>query len=397
LVTNDPALVESASGKEAHSVTVHGDAALGVIPDAALLIRDGRVVYAGPAATAPRDEADRVEDVGGRTVLPGFVDSHTHLVFAGDRAQEFAARMSGRRYEAGGIRTTVAATRQATVEDLTAHTAALVAEARRRGTTTLEIKTGYGLDVATETRLARVARRFTEEVTFLGAHVVAPEFAGDPEGYVDLVTGPMLAAVAPYARWIDVFCETGAFTADQGRRVLEAGRAAGLGGRLHAAQLGPGEAVRMGVELGVASLDHGTFLTDADVALLADSDTVVTLLPGAEFSTRQPYPDARRLADAGVTLALASDCNPGTSFTTSLPFCLALAVREMGLTPAEALLAATRGGARALRRTDIGHLGVGARADYTVLDAPSWLHLFYRPGVHLTGVTPSAVRSEPAP
>ena len=292
-------------------------------------------------------------------MLPGFVDSHSHLVFAGDRAQEFAARMAGESYAAGGIRTTVAATRAATDEQLTAHVARLVQEMGRQGTTTVEIKTGYGLTVHDEARSLAVARQFTDETTFLGAHVVPAEYADDPAGYVELVTGPMLEAAAPYARWVDAFCERGAFDVDQARAVLTAGAAHGLKGRLHASQLGPGPGVLLAAELGLAAVDHCTYLTDADVDALRDSGTIATLLPGVEFSTRQPYPDARRLLDAGVTVALASDCNPGSSFTSSMPLCIALAVREMGMTPAEAVHAATYGGARALLRDDVGRLTVG--------------------------------------
>jgi imidazolonepropionase len=316
-------------------------------------------------------------------VLPGFVDSHAHLVFAGDRAAEFAARMAGQPYTAGGIRSTVAATRAASREALGRRTAALVAEAARSGTTTIEAKSGYGLTVDDERRALEVAGAHADEVTFLGAHVVPPEYAGRPDDYVDLVRGPMLDACAPLARWVDVFCERGAFDADQSRAVLQAGVVRGLVPRVHANQLGPGPGVRLAVELDAASADHVTHLTDDDVAALAGSRTVATLLPGAEFSTRSPYPDARRLLDAGVTVALASDCNPGTSFTTSMPFCIALAVRELRMTPDEAVWAATAGGARALRRSDVGHLGVGARADVVLLDAPSHLHLAYRPGVPL--------------
>jgi imidazolonepropionase len=348
--------------------------------DAALVIEDGRVAWVGDAASAP--DADQRLDVDGRCVIPGFVDSHSHVVFAGDRADEFEARMAGRAYEAGGIRRTVRLTREASDETLRAGAARLVAEARAQGTTTIEIKSGYGLTVPDEERSLRIAAEFTPETTYLGAHVV-PDGIGRDE-YVDLVCGPMLEAARPHARWVDAFCETGAFTVDETRRILESGIAAGLGVRLHAAQLGPNPAaIALGVELGAASIDHCTYLTDADVDALAGSSTVATLLPGVEFSTRHPYPDARRLVDAGVALALACDCNPGSSFTTSMALCLALAVREMGLTPAEALRAATLGGAAALRRGDIGHLRVGARADLVVLDAPTYVHLAYRPGVPL--------------
>ncbi|QIK68685.1 imidazolonepropionase [Nocardioides sp. HDW12B] len=364
---------------------------LGLLTDAAVVVERGRVAWTGPAHRAPA--ADERMDVGGRAVVPGFVDSHSHLVFAGDRAAEFEARMAGRRYDGGGIRTTVVATRAAADEQLEANLLRHLAEMRAQGTTTVEVKSGYGLTVLDEARSLAIAARFTPETTFLGAHVVPDEYAEDPAGYVDLVTGRMLEACAPYARWIDAFCERGAFDADQARAVLAAGAAAGLQGRLHANQLGPGPGVRLACELGLAAVDHCTHLDDADVAALRDSGTIATLLPGVEFSTRSPYPDARALVDAGVEVALASDCNPGSCYSSSLPFCLALAVREMGLTPAEALRAATLGGARALRRDDVGHLRVGARADLVTLAAPSYLHLAYRPGVPLT--TPLALAPPP--
>ena len=367
LVSNDPLLGDGS--------------ALGVVTDAAFVVEGGRVAWVGRRIDAP--EADAVTDLGGRAVIPGFVDSHAHLVFAGDRSAEFAARMAGESYAAGGIRTTVAATRAATDEQLTAGVARLVAEMRRQGTTTVEIKSGYGLTVLDEARSLAIARGFTEETTFLGAHVVPAEYAEDPGGYVDLVTGPMLASAAEHARWIDVFCETGAFDVDQARAILAAGRELGLAGRLHAGQLGPGPGVQLACELGLAAVDHCTYLTDDDIDALAQSGTVATLLPGVEFSTRSPYPDARGLLDSGVVVALASDCNPGSSFTSSLSFCIAVAVRDMGMSPAEALWAATLGGARALGRDDVGRLSVGARAHYAVLDAPSYLHLAYRPGVPL--------------
>ncbi|GAA1915119.1 imidazolonepropionase [Streptomyces sodiiphilus] len=366
LVTNDPAL---------------GDGPLGQIRDAALVIEGTTVAWAGPSAAAPA--ADRGLDAGGRAAVPGFVDSHSHLLFAGDRTEEFNARMSGRPYSAGGIRTTVAATRQAGDRELTATLTRHLAEMLRQGTTTVETKSGYGLTVEDEARALRIAARHTAEVTYLGAHIVAPEYAGDPDGYVARVTGPMLDACAPHARWIDVFCEQGAFDGDQARAVLTAGRARGLVPRVHANQLTYGPGVRLAVELEAASADHCTHLTDADVDALAQGRTVATLLPGCEFSTRARYPDARRLLDAGAVVALSTDCNPGSSFTSSMPFCMAVAVREMGMTPDEALWSATAGGAAALRRTDIGRLSPGARADLVLLDAPSPVHLVYRPGVPL--------------
>lgn len=354
---------------------------LGIIAGAAVACDDGEVVWVGSASKAP--SCDEVMDADGRAVIPGFVDSHAHLVFAGDRSEEFAARMSGESYAAGGIRTTVAATRAATREELLARATALSGELRRQGVTTFEVKSGYGLDVATEQRSVEVASTLTDEVTFLGAHVVAPEFVDDVAGYVSLVTGAMLEACAPASRWIDVFVEDGAFGADPATAILNAGIAAGLGARVHANQLGHGPGVQVACQVGAASADHCTYLTDEDVGALADAQVVATLLPGAEFSTRSPYPDARRLLDAGVTVALATDCNPGTSYTTSMPLMVALGVRECGLTPAEAVWAATAGGAGALHRDDVGHLRVGARADLVVLDAPSHVHLAYRPGVPL--------------
>jgi imidazolonepropionase len=390
LVTNAP----QAGGAES------GPGPFAVISDAALVIEGDRVVWTGPTAQAPA--ADQLLDAAGRAVLPGFVDSHAHLVFAGERSAEFAARMAGLPYAAGGIRSTVAATRAATDAELRAGLRWLAAEMLGQGTTTFECKSGYGLTVADESRSVALAAEVTDEVTYLGAHVVPAEYEGDVGAYVDLVRGPMLDACAPHARWIDVFCERGAFSADEARAVLTAGRARGLIPRIHASQLGPGPGVRLAVELGAASADHCTFLTDADVDALAAAapsasapGTVATLLPGAEFGTRQPYPDARRLLDAGVAVALASDCNPGSSYTSSLPFCVALAVRDMHMTTSEAVWAATAGGALALRRTDVGYLAPGARADLLMLDAPSHAYLAYRPGVPLVHTVYQAGAAQP--
>jgi imidazolonepropionase len=360
-----------------------GPDGLGIRSNAALVIENDAIAWIGAVADTP--SADSMIDIGGRAIIPGFVDSHSHLVFAGDRGSEFAARMTGQPYDGGGIGVTVAATRAAPDEELTRLLAARTAELRALGTTTIEIKSGYGLTVADEVRALHIAQQFTTETTFLGAHVVPAEYANDRAGYVDLVVGPMLQTAAPYARWIDVFCEPHsphAFDADEARQILKAGAAAGLGLRVHGNQLGLGPGVQLAVELGAASVDHCTYLADADVAALAASDaTVATLLPGVEFCTRSPYPDAARLLDAGVSIALATDCNPGTCYSSSMPWVISLAVREMGLTPAQALYAATVGSARSLRRTDIGSLMVGSRADLSVLDAPSYLHLAYRPGM----------------
>jgi imidazolonepropionase len=371
-----------------------GEGPLGIVRDATLVLEGDRVA----AVERSGVQADERFDAAGRCVIPGFVDSHTHLVFAGDRADEFAARMAGKPYEAGGIRVTTEATRAASDDELRELVAARRAEALRAGITHLEIKSGYGLDVAGERRLCEVAGELTDDVTYLGAHVVPPEYEGRGDDYVELVCGEMLEACAPLSRWIDVFCEEGAFDAEQSRRVLEAGRAAGLGLRVHGNQLGPGPGIQLAVEMGAASVDHCTYFDDADVAALAGSDTVATFLPATDFSTRQPYPDARRMIDGGASVAIATNTNPGSSNTTSMAFCIALAVREMGMTIDEAVAAATIGGANALRRDDVGRLTPGARADAVVLDAASYIDFVYRPGVPLISacfVAGSEVRAAP--
>ena len=374
LVTNDESL---------------GAGKIGERSNAGLVIEHGRVVWVGDSVQIP--DADSRIDVGGRAVIPGFVDSHAHLMFAGDRAAEFSARMEGKLYSAGGIKTTVAATRAASDDELTENLRRLIAEMHASGITTFETKSGYGLSVEDEVRSLRIAAAHTNETTFLGAHVVPADYAergqSGVDEYVVLVTGAMLSGAAAHAKWIDVFCDRGAFDVDQAREILTAGIAAGLAPRIHANQLSNIGAIELAVELDCASADHCTHLSERDVELLAGSNTVATLLPGAEFSTRSPYPDARRLIDAGATVALATDCNPGSSYTTSMPFCISVAVREMHLSPAEALWSATAGGAAALRRTDVGHLGLGAAADFVILNAPSHQHLAYRPGVNLIGQT----------
>ena len=370
LVTNNPEL---------------GPTRLGLMPDAAMVVSEGRVAWVGPGAQAPA--ADSVIDAAGRTVIPGFVDSHAHLVFAGERSAEFEARMAGESYAAGGIQTTVAATRSASDAELLANAKRLVAEMHASGITTFESKTGYGLTAEDELRALSIARELTDQTTLLAAHVVPPEFADDREGYVDLVAQTMIPASVGIARFADVFCDRGAFSVPQARKILEAAAKHGLLLKLHANQLENIGAVQLGVELGCVSVDHCTHLSPADIAALAESETVATLVPGAEFSTRSQYPDARALIDAGATVALATDCNPGSSFTTSMPFVIALAVREMQMTPAEALWSATRGGASALRLSDVGHLDVGARADFAIIDGPSHTHLSYRPGVQLVAAT----------
>ena len=366
LVTNDPTLDRGP---------------LGVLENAAFVVEQGRITWVGAASQAPA--SDRCVDLGGRAVLPGFVESHSHLVFAGDRSHEFAARMEGKPYEAGGIRTTIEATRAASAAELELNTRSLMQEYARAGATTIEVKTGYGQSAESELKSVQVAAACTDEVTLLAAHVAPPEYRDKHDEYVQMVVDTMIPECAPYASWIDVFCERGAFSEDESRAVLQAGIAAGLKARVHGNQLTYGAGVQLAVELGAASVDHVVYLTDADVDALANSSTVATVLPGADFSTRGAYPDARRLLDAGVTVALGADCNPGTSFTTSIPFCIALAVRDLHMSPDEAIWAATAGGAAALGRTDIGAITVGARADVLALDAPNHLHLAYRPGVPL--------------
>jgi imidazolonepropionase len=363
-----------------------GDGDLGVITNAAITVTDGIVSWVGQANEA--ESSIPKTDVGGRALIPGFVDSHSHLMFAGDRSQEFAARMAGVPYSAGGIKVTTSATRSASDDQLRNVARGLIKEMHESGTTTVEIKSGYGLDVATEERSVRIASELTDEVTFLGAHVVAPEFSSDADAYVDLVTGEMLNACAPHSNWIDVFCDRGAFTTAQSRRILEAGMAKNLKPRIHLNQLEQGDGIAMAIELDCASADHLTYLTDDDITALAASNTVAGLVPGADFSTRAPqYPRGRDLLDAGAVVALSPDCNPGSSFTTNMPLMIALAVREMHLSVDEALFAATMGGAISLRRDDVGHLSIGANADFALLNAPTYIHLAYRPGVPLIGTT----------
>ncbi len=371
LTTNDP--------------TLGNETKMGRLHDAAIVVDDDIVLWVGRNGEAP--DADEMIDANGRAVIPGFVDSHTHLVFAGERSDEFEARMAGVRYDGGGIMRTVSATREATLEDLFEGTRRRVAELVAGGVTTIEIKSGYELTVDGERRLLEVASAFTEDVTWLGAHVVPREYANDRDGYVELLMTTMLDACAPHAKWADVFCDRGAFSVEEARAILGAARAKGLGLRLHGNQLAHTGAIALAVELDCASVDHCTILEDGDIDLLSGSATVATLLPGAEFSTRSPYPSARRLLDADVTVALATDCNPGSSYVTSMGFIIALAVREMNMTVDEALWAATMGGALALRCEEVGHLGVGAKANFAILDAPRAAHLAYRPGGHVVAET----------
>jgi len=407
IITNISELVTNNPAPNATPADPHSDF-LGVITDATLVVEDGKVAWAGPtsgletghpqaaevvATQAPQAPSEveeeganhRVIDVSGQAVIPGFVDSHNHTVFAGDRSEEFAARMAGESYSAGGIATTVKATRAASDDELEANLVRLMRQAQHSGTTTFEVKSGYGLDVESELKALELAARHTDEVTLMAAHVVPAEFKDDPDAYVDLVINEMIPNATTHAKWIDVFCEKGAFTEEQTARILQAGIEHGLRPRLHANQLTDGGALQLAAKFKCASADHATFASEADLAAAAESGTVLTLLPSIEFSTRQPYPDARRYFEAGVTVAIASDCNPGSGFSNSIPFCLAIAVRDMHFTVDQALWAATEGGAKALEREDVGHLRPGARADFSILDAPSYRYLVYRPGVQQIG------------
>jgi imidazolonepropionase len=352
---------------------------LGELENASVVIDHGKIAWVGNSASAPA--TDQVIDAGGMGAIPGFVDSHAHMVFAGDRSKEFEARMNGEKYSAGGIKSTVAKTRAASDAELEANFLTLQKEMIRSGITTFESKSGYGLTVADEARSLAMASKHTSETTFLGAHVGPEDYAGKTDDYVALVAGEMLDACAPHAKWVDVFCDVGAFDVDQSRAILKAGIAKGLMPRIHANQLAAGGGVQLAVELDCASADHCTHLSASDIDALAGSSTVATLLPGAEFSTRANYPDAKKLFAAGVTVALATDCNPGSSYTTSMSFCIAVAIRDMGFSPEQALWSATLGGAKALRRNDVGALSVGMSADLTILSSPSFRHLGYRPGV----------------
>ncbi|APT93736.1 imidazolonepropionase [Corynebacterium phocae] len=371
----------------------------GTIKDAAIVVEDGQISWVGPQSGLVELDADfgEIIDLGGRAVLPGWVDSHTHMVFDGDRSEEFEARMAGQDYAAGGIAVTMEATRQAGTNRLEQLVRQRVQAAHAGGTTHFETKTGYGLSVDSELESAKVAKQFTDDVTFLGAHLVPP--GSDAEQYVEEVVGPMLDAVAPHVDWIDVFCERGAFNEEQSRRVLAAGKAAGLGLRVHGNQLGEGPGVALAVEMGAASVDHVNYLSGGDVALLAGSDTVATILPACDLSTRQPLAPARQLLDAGATVAIASNLNPGTSYTSSMNYCVTTAVLQQQLTLDEAIAAATAGGAKALRRHDVGlgkdgsgrpakgTLVPGAAADLHVLDTANAIDLAYRPGMPMTYAT----------
>ena len=356
----------------------NSDEELGIITDAAIVIDGQKVLWVGSNKEAPA--ADSTIDANGGVVTPGFVDSHTHAVFAGDRSKDYVARMSGQKYATGGIKTTVAATRAATEDDLISHTKDLLRKCQSQGTTTVEIKSGYGLDVDTELKILKVAKTFTDETTFLGAHVIPAEYENNREGYIQLVKNEMLDVVTPYAKWIDVFCDNGAFSVDEAREILQSGIAKGLKGRIHGNQLGDTGGAELAIEMNLASIDHATHVSNDTIAALAESNVVTTFLPGAEFFTKSSYPKVNLYFELGAKVALATDCNPGSSYLTSMPIVMSLAIREMGFTPAQALYAATAGGAAALQRSDIGHLQPGAKADLVIWQAPTFEHIAYRMG-----------------
>lgn len=372
---------------------------LGIVDDAAVAISDGSIVWAGSEGRLPPDFLDLpIHDAAGAAVVPGFVDAHTHIVFAGDRSEEFARRLAGETYEeilvaGGGILSTVEATRAAGGAELFADAAARASRMLASGTTTVEVKSGYGLDVDTEAKMLGVAARLDAELpvdvvpTFLGAHVVPAEYRGRRDEYVDLVCTWMLEACAPLATFCDVFCDEAAFTVDETRRILEAAAERGLAARVHADQLGRVGAAELAAELSAASADHLDHATAEDLAEMSNAGTVAVLLPGVSFSMRLPYPNGRAIWDSGVTVALATDCNPGTAWIETMPFVIALASLHMGLTPEESLWAATRGAAESLLLTDRGHIVPGALGDLVVLDAPSYLHIPYRPDTEIVAVT----------
>jgi imidazolonepropionase len=388
----------------AQIVTLDGGAgALGVIDRGAMSVREGRIVWAGPERDLPPAEAParetRVLDAQGCAIVPGLVDCHTHTVFAGDRCDDFELRVSGLGYaelarRGGGIATTVRATRAADEDTLRAAAEARLSRMLAYGVTCVEIKSGYGLDVENELKMLRVIRSLGERVgarivpTFLGAHAVPPELRSDTNGrarYVDLVVEEMIPRVAEegLARFCDVYLEAGvAFDAADARRILEAARARGLGLKVHADQLADGGGAALAAELGAISADHLEHTSALGARALARAQVVGVLLPGASsFLGGAHHAPARRLADAGVELALATDCNPGTAPTEALPLCASIACTQMGLSPGEALRAMTLGGAAALGlQAEIGSLAPGKEADFVVLDAPDWRHLVWRFG-----------------
>ncbi len=382
LVTNDP----------------QRDGLLGLVDEAAVAIKAGRVAWVGPERELLRELRDLPElDCAGRSVLPGFVDAHTHLAFAGNRAEEFARRLRGETYEeilaaGGGIHATVEATRSTDSMRLLDSSIQRAKRMLGYGTTTVEIKSGYGLETEAEINQLEVAAAIDDELaidvvpTFLGAHVIPKEFIGDRAGYIRLVIDEMLPAAAPLAKYCDVFCDEGAFTVDEAREILAAASEHGLRARMHANQLGHSGGAALAAELGAVTADHLDNITSDDVAALKAAGTVAVLLPTVSLSLRLPAPPARRLWDAGVPVAIATDCNPGTSYVENMQLVIAIASLEAALSPEEAVWAATRGGAMAIEAEDKGVIKPGAVADFAVLEADSYVEIPYRPGTDLVRI-----------
>lgn len=368
------------------------------IPDAAVKVMDGSVVFAGREGDAPEQGGAKHIDCQGRAVIPGIVDAHTHLVFGGDRADEFTMKMGGATYPeiaalGGGILSTVASTRASTGDQLFEAAAARAWRMIASGTTTVEIKSGYGLDIDTELAMLQVARRIGDELpltvrtTFLGAHAVPPEYYGDRSGYVDHVVEEMLPVAAPLADYCDVFVEDGAFSVDEARRIFEAGKKHGLAARVHADQLSRSGGTALAAEIGAASADHLDHAAEDDADSLARAGVVAVLVPGASYTLRSPQAPGPMLVQREVTIALATDCNPGTSYLESMGVVISLAVVQMGLTTEQAVRAATRGGALSLGLDDHGVIAPGSVGDLVILDAPSPDHIPYRPGTNLVWKT----------
>jgi imidazolonepropionase len=364
--------------------------------NAVVAIDGDKISFVGTAKDAPFLGNGEILQCGGAAVLPGFVDAHTHLIFAGDRSDEFSRRLAGESYsqvatEGGGILSTVSATRAATEEQLFDLAVDRAWRMIRSGTTTIEVKSGYGLDLETELRLLRVANRLgdtlpiTVKITFLGAHSIPPEFANDRTGYIDLVVETMLPEVAPFADYCDVFVEEGAFTVDEARKIFAVATEFGLGARVHAEQLSRFGGARLAAEIGAVSADHLDYATMEDAQALAAAGTSAVLVPGASYTLRSDQAPGQMLIEAGCNIALATDCNPGTSYFEAISPIISLAVVQMGLTVDQAIHAATRGGASSLGLDDRGFIEAGARADMIVLDAPNVAHIPYRPATNLVG------------
>src|SRR5512138_243704 len=379
---------------------------LGIIEDGAVVIRDEKIAVVGTTAELRASYPDEPRlDANGCVLMPGFVDPHTHVIWGGDRANEFEMKMAGAKYldilaAGGGIISTVRATRAASIEALIAQTRPRLLRMFAHGTTTVEAKTGYGLQTATELRLLKALIALDDEtpldlaITFLGAHAIAPEFKDDPQGYTDLVCETMLPLLKEWwgthaprlpLPYVDVFCEDKAFDLEQSRQILTKARSLGFPLKIHADEFGNIGGASLAVELGAASADHLVKTSDEDIAALGRSDTVAVSLPCTPFGLAEcEYTPARKILDAGGMLALATDCNPGTSWNESMQFVIALACRSMKLTPAEAIAASTINSAHAIRRSDtIGSIELGKQADMLILSVPDYRHLGYRYGTNL--------------